>query len=78
VNRHGVQGSRVHQGVREPYGAAFGEADVVGCYIHLPPNAAAVVSAAPKELVTFKGAPYQVLAPTEVDLEGLWVGLSGI
>jgi hypothetical protein len=62
-----LQGSRVHQGLRHAYGEPFGEGDVVGCYIYLPPGAAAVAvePAAPKELVTFKGAPYEVERPEQ-------------
>lgn len=31
-----LEGLKVHRGVREPYGAGWGEGDVVGCLIHLP------------------------------------------
>ena len=62
-----LQGSRVHEGLRHQYGEGFVEGDVVGCYIYLPPCAAAVAAepAAPKELVTFKGAPYEVEKPEQ-------------
>ena len=33
-----VQGSKVHQGVREEYGIPFGEGDVIGCLLHMPPG----------------------------------------
>jgi Set1/Ash2 histone methyltransferase complex subunit ASH2 len=33
-----VDGSKVSNGLREPYGQAFKEGDVVGMYIHLPPG----------------------------------------
>ncbi len=31
-----VEGSKVHEGVREEYGKEFGEGDVVGCLLHMP------------------------------------------
>jgi Set1/Ash2 histone methyltransferase complex subunit ASH2 len=33
-----VQGSKVHEGLREEYGREFGEGDVVGCLLHMPPG----------------------------------------
>jgi Set1/Ash2 histone methyltransferase complex subunit ASH2 len=33
-----VQGSRVHEGVREEYGKQYGEGDIVGCLLHMPPG----------------------------------------
>lgn len=29
-----LEGSKVHQGLREPYGSAFKEGDVVGVFLH--------------------------------------------
>ena len=34
-----VDGSKVHQAVREPYGEAYVEGDVIGFYINLPNGA---------------------------------------
>jgi Set1/Ash2 histone methyltransferase complex subunit ASH2 len=31
-----VQGSKVHEGVREEYGKAFGEGHIIGCLLHMP------------------------------------------
>ena len=33
-----LEGSKVHRALREPYGQGFGEGDVVGCLLHLPPG----------------------------------------
>lgn len=33
-----LEGSKVHAGMREPYGAAWGEGCTIGCLIHLPPT----------------------------------------
>ena len=33
-----LEGSKVHKALREEYGAAFREGDVVGCLLHLPPG----------------------------------------
>ncbi len=33
-----VDGALVHKGVRAAYGRGFGEGDVIGCLIHLPPT----------------------------------------
>ena len=33
-----LEGSKVHRGLREPYGQAFAEGDVVGCLLHMPPG----------------------------------------
>ena len=33
-----LEGSKVHQGVREDYGKGFGEGDVIGCLLHIPPE----------------------------------------
>lgn len=33
-----VDGSKVHRALREDYGSAYGEGDVIGLFIHLPPG----------------------------------------
>ena len=31
-----LEGSKVHKALREEYGRAYKEGDVIGCYIHMP------------------------------------------
>lgn len=33
-----VVGRQVHRGLREEYGEPYGEGDVIGCLLHLPPG----------------------------------------
>lgn len=37
-----LEGSKVYNGKREPYGEAYGEGDVIGLWIHLPPGGEAL------------------------------------
>ena len=37
-----LEGCKVRQALREPYGAPFREGDLVGCLLYLPPGGAAL------------------------------------
>mmetsp|Transcript_34989 Transcript_34989/g.77830 ORF Transcript_34989/g.77830 Transcript_34989/m.77830 type:complete len:356 (+) Transcript_34989:227-1294(+) len=54
-----LEGSKVHQGSREPYGQPFGEGDVVGMLIHLA-DGGRPLEAQDRSMVRFKGAFYYV------------------
>lgn len=36
--RRDVDGSKVHEGLREPYGESYKEGDVMGLLLHMPPG----------------------------------------
>lgn len=42
ISRFRPQGHKVYKGLREEYGAAYKEGDVVGCYLYLPPGGRAL------------------------------------
>lgn len=65
-----LEGSRVHKAVREEYGQAFGEGDVLGLFLHLPPGGRALETRAGAELARYKGALYQV-QPEQVEPQPL-------
>eukprot|EP00854_Cymbomonas_tetramitiformis_P016339 gene16339-19394_t len=77
-----VEGVKVHKGIREEYGESFGEGDVIGHYIYLPPTTS--VARDPSQgLVTWSGDPnpgkQYKLAQTEDPLrtlESSWVAFS--
>ena len=33
-----LEGSKVHSGLRQQYGLAYGQGDVIGCLLHMPPG----------------------------------------
>ncbi|KAJ7561920.1 hypothetical protein O6H91_03G047700 [Diphasiastrum complanatum] len=51
-----LEGSKVHSALREPYGEAYSEGDVIGFYINLPNGAK--LAPKPPEIVGYKGASY--------------------
>jgi Set1/Ash2 histone methyltransferase complex subunit ASH2 len=51
-----LEGSKVHAALREPYGAAFGEGDVIGMFLHLPPGGRPLEHPPGSDLVRYKGA----------------------
>mmetsp|Transcript_13808 Transcript_13808/g.37303 ORF Transcript_13808/g.37303 Transcript_13808/m.37303 type:complete len:297 (-) Transcript_13808:206-1096(-) len=57
-----LEGSRVHQGLREPYGAAYGEGDVVGLFLHMP-EGGHPIEVQSQDVVRFKGSLYYVNEP---------------
>lgn len=57
-----VDGSKVHQAIREPYGEAYFEGDVIGFYINLPNGA----EYAPKyDLYVYKASKSVFSVPLE-------------
>lgn len=56
-----LEGSKVHKALREPYGEAYAEGDVVGLFIHLPPGK--LVEKQEKEYAKYKGGIYEVREP---------------
>ncbi|KAI8474829.1 MAG: concanavalin A-like lectin/glucanase domain-containing protein [Monoraphidium minutum] len=52
-----LEGSKVSAALREPYGAPYGEGDVIGLLLHLPPGGRPMEARA-GEVVRFKGALY--------------------
>lgn len=54
-----VEGSKVHVGLREPYGAAYGEGDVVGLIIHMP-DGGRPIEVHDRAVTRYKGGLYQV------------------
>lgn len=55
-----VDGSKVHNGKREPYGQPFTQGDVVGLYAYLPPAPTPVGS---RSVVRYKGALFYLDVP---------------
>jgi Set1/Ash2 histone methyltransferase complex subunit ASH2 len=54
-----VDGSKVHKSLKEQYGQAYGEGDVVGLFLHLPEGGRAFATRAGMQLVRFKGGLYE-------------------
>lgn len=54
-----LEGSKVHKGLREDYGDAYSEGDVVGLLLHLPPGGRRM-EPGEESVVRFKGALYTV------------------
>ena len=52
-----LEGSKVHQGRREPYGASFAEGDVVGMLIHMPAGGRPI-ELRNQKVVRYKGVQY--------------------
>jgi Set1/Ash2 histone methyltransferase complex subunit ASH2 len=52
-----LEGTKQHKGLREPYGAAFAEGDVVGVYLHLPEGGRPMEQGL-SDLVRYKGSFY--------------------
>lgn len=52
-----LEGCKVHQGRREPYGASFAKGDVVGMIIHLPAGGRPI-ELRNRKVVRYKGAQY--------------------
>ncbi|KAK9855450.1 hypothetical protein WJX84_005865 [Apatococcus fuscideae] len=51
-----LQGSKVHQGLREEYGEQFHEGDVIGCLLYMPPGGRPL-ERTKSELLSYKGDP---------------------
>jgi Set1/Ash2 histone methyltransferase complex subunit ASH2 len=65
VDAHGyayrdLEGSKVHEAWREPYGAQYGEGDVIGLLLHMPPGGRRL-EASEADVVRFKGALYTMV-----------------
>mmetsp|Transcript_33688 Transcript_33688/g.63441 ORF Transcript_33688/g.63441 Transcript_33688/m.63441 type:complete len:365 (+) Transcript_33688:105-1199(+) len=58
-----LEGCKVHKGLRESYAEPYAAGDTIGFYIHLPPTSTVPTEPPPKEVVEWKGVPYQVEAP---------------
>jgi Set1/Ash2 histone methyltransferase complex subunit ASH2 len=56
-----LDGSKVHAALREPYGEAYHENDVLGFYINLP-REAGFTAKPDEEVVGYKGQPYIIVA----------------
>ncbi|KAH7619684.1 hypothetical protein Ndes2526B_g06665 [Nannochloris sp. 'desiccata'] len=52
-----IQGSRVHEGIREEYGKQFGEGDIVGCLLHMPAGGRPLEKTA-EDVVRYRGQLY--------------------
>eukprot|EP00878_Enallax_costatus_P001198 GHUV01001340.1.p1 GENE.GHUV01001340.1~~GHUV01001340.1.p1 ORF type:complete len:330 (+),score=92.94 GHUV01001340.1:338-1327(+) len=72
-----VDGSMYHKALREDYGTPYGEGDVIGLFIHLPPGGRTLESRT-AELLRYKGHLYQRVEDNEEPqtLEGSLAGFS--
>lgn len=72
-----LEGSKVHKALREAYGEAYTEGDVIGCLLHLPPGGRPLESTA-EDVVQWKGAAYvkQEATSEPQELQGAFVGFS--
>lgn len=55
-----LEGSKVHQGLREEYGRGFGEGDVVGCLLHMPSGGRPLEKAPEGKEWKFQASPFKL------------------
>eukprot|EP00887_Chlorella_sp_A99_P006738 scaffold3.g6738.t1 len=74
-----TEGSKVHRGLRESYGEEYGEGDVVGCILHLPPGGRPIEKG-PADVVKYKSSLFYLPdGPAQRDprpLEGSFVAFT--
>jgi Set1/Ash2 histone methyltransferase complex subunit ASH2 len=72
-----LEGTKQHKGLREPFGSAFTEGDVVGVYLHMPEGGRAMEQGF-AELVRYKGSYYykEEQLPEAQPLQGSAVAFS--